>query len=159
VWRAVEKSKGDVVALKKLPSAGTTNSVFREPMLHHYLAHPNILELKGPQFILFYIDFDFLFFFSIYLLLIYLGVTRDEAKNEVYMVLPFVEYDLDHAINAINTPFNTAQVRQPSNVFIKLFINYLLNLHTVAASNEPAPAHRLLPPLGPHRAPVSPSFF
>jgi hypothetical protein len=47
VWRAVEKKQGDVVALKKLPSSGGNTLVFREPMLHHSLSHPNILELKG----------------------------------------------------------------------------------------------------------------
>lgn len=38
------------------------------------------------------------------------AVVRDETKHDCYMVLPFVEYDLDHAVNAINAPFNTAQV-------------------------------------------------
>jgi hypothetical protein len=45
----VEKKQGDVVALKKLPSSGGNTLVFREPMLHHNLSHPNILELKGSN--------------------------------------------------------------------------------------------------------------
>ncbi len=49
MWRAVEKKQGDVVALKKLPSSGGNTLVFREPMLHHNLSHPNILELKGSN--------------------------------------------------------------------------------------------------------------
>jgi serine/threonine protein kinase len=47
VWRAVDKHKGDVVALKKLPNTTGNTMAFREAMLHHHLSHPNILELKS----------------------------------------------------------------------------------------------------------------
>jgi hypothetical protein len=91
---------------------------------------------------------------------------RDETKNDVYMVLPFVEYDLDHAINAINTPFNTAQVRPGCHhLFVPiqwttfLWLTLLPSLYPsspyqASSPDEPAPAHRLLSSLSPHRAPV-----
>jgi serine/threonine protein kinase len=58
------------------------------------------------------------------------GMVRDETKNDVYMVLPFIEYDLDHAINAINTPFNTAQLRHLMNQLL-LTVCYLHSAHIV----------------------------
>jgi hypothetical protein len=57
-------------------------------------------------------------------------MVRDETKNDVYMVLPFIEYDLDHAINAINTPFNTAQLRHLMNQLL-LTVCYLHSAHIV----------------------------
>jgi len=83
VWKAVRKQNEDVVALKEISKSG--RMAFREPMLHHHLSHPNILSLKG--------------------------VTRNEATGDIYMVLPFIEFDLDRSINAISDHLTTAQVR------------------------------------------------
>jgi len=38
------------------------------------------------------------------------GVTRNEATGDIYMVLPFIEFDLDRSINAISDHLTTAQV-------------------------------------------------
>jgi len=68
-------------------------------MLHNGLSHPNILPLQG--------------------------IMQGSNKEEYFMVLPFVEYDLDHVMNA--SRFNSAQVNPFQEIVMVLLLTVYIS--------------------------------